>query len=210
MSAKGFLQPLWGLSGKVVYALRQRLHRRSCSSVAPRRAVSLSMPQRPRVWLNRPDTAGVYLVPALSGLVRLLGSTQVVVGLTRAIADIWCGRLESIAYQTRDVLLAMQSDSRISIPVLRVDGGASVNNFLMQFQADVLNVTVERPRVTETTAIGAAFLAGLGCGLWSCLDEIAGTWEREGCFTPHMGEEERNELCRGWREAVKRSLGWAN
>lgn len=102
----------------------------------------------------------------------------------------------------------MQEEAKIQIPLLRVDGGASVNNFLMQFQADVLDVVVERPRVTETTAMGAAFLAGLGCGLWSDLDMISGTWERESQFSPTMSEAQRDSLCRGWHRAVERSLGW--
>ena len=219
MSSQGLLTTIaWGLEpGKVVYALEGSVFIGGAVVQWLRDELGLIEYAAETEGLAEsvPDTAGVYLVPAFVGLGTPYWDPYargVVVGLTRGVnrRHLVRAALESIAYQTRDVLLAMQSDSRISIPVLRVDGGASVNNFLMQFQADVLNVTVERPRVTETTAIGAAFLAGLGCGLWSCLDEIAGTWEREGCFTPHMGEEERNELCRGWREAVKRSLGWAN
>ena len=161
-----------------------------------------------------PDTAGVYLVPAFVGLGTPYWDPYArgaILGLTRGVnrKHLVRAALESIAYQSRGVLLAMQKDAHMSIPILRVDGGASVNNFLMQFQADVLNVVVERPRVTETTAIGAAFLAGLGCGIWSCLDDIASTWERESSFTPHMSDEDREALCQGWQKAVERSLGWA-
>lgn len=159
------------------------------------------------------DTAGVYLVPAFVGLGTPYWDPYargVIVGLTRGVNRKHLARaaLESIAYQSRDVLLAMQKEAGISIPVLRVDGGASVNNFLMQFQADILNVVVERPRVTETTAMGAAFLAGLGCGLWSDLDMITGTWEKESQFNPKMSEERRSSLCHGWHRAVERSLAW--
>ena len=159
------------------------------------------------------DTAGVYLVPAFVGLGTPYWDPYargVIVGLTRGVNRKHLARaaLESIAYQSRDVLLAMQKEAGILIPVLRVDGGASVNNFLMQFQADILNVVVERPRVTETTAMGAAFLAGLGCGLWSDLDMITGTWEKESQFNPKMSEERRSSLCHGWHRAVERSLAW--
>ena len=160
-----------------------------------------------------PDTAGVYLVPAFVGLGTPYWDPYArgaILGLTRGVnrKHIVRAALESIAYQSRGVLLAMEKDAHISIPTLRVDGGASVNNFLMQFQADMLNVVVERPQVTETTAMGAAFLAGLGCGIWSGLNEIANTWERERSFTPCMSHEKRHALCEGWQKAVERSLGW--
>lgn len=160
-----------------------------------------------------PDTAGVYLVPAFVGLGTPYWDPYArgaILGLTRGAnrKHIVRAALESIAYQSRGVLLAMEKDANIPIPTLRVDGGASVNNFLMQFQADMLNVVVERPQVTETTAMGAAFLAGLGCGIWSSLDDIANTWEKERSFTPRMSDEKRHALCEGWQKAVERSLGW--
>ena len=159
------------------------------------------------------DTAGVYLVPAFVGLGTPYWDPYargVIVGLTRGVNKKHLVRaaLESIAYQSRDVLLTMQKDAGIAIPVLRVDGGASVNNFLMQFQADIMGLVVERPRVTETTAMGAAFLAGLGCGLWSEIGTIAAIWEKETAFNPVMDDEKRENLCRGWQRAVERSLNW--
>ena len=159
------------------------------------------------------DTAGVYLVPAFVGL----GTPHwdpyargAILGLTRGVNrnHIVRAALESIAYQSGDVIRSMAKDAAIPIPTLRVDGGASVNNFLMQFQADILNVEVERPQVIETTAMGAAFLAGLGCGIWPNLDDIAHTWQEERKFIPRLDDEKHKALLTGWQRAVERSLGW--
>jgi glycerol kinase len=113
-----------------------------------------------------------------------------------------------MAFQTRDLLEAMQRDAGLTLHVLKVDGGASVNNTLLQFQADILNATVRRPVVAETTALGAAYLAGLGVGYWSSLQEIADQWAVDREFRPALPEAERNVLYQRWQRAVQRSLAW--
>ena len=111
--------------------------------------------------------------------------------------------LESLCYQTRDVMEAMSKDSKIEVNNLRVDGGAVKNNFIMQFQADIVNTAVERPEIQETTALGAAYLAGLAVGFWDSKDEIANRWQLETEFTPQMSEEDRTKLYKGWKKAVE-------
>jgi glycerol kinase len=117
--------------------------------------------------------------------------------------------LESVAYQSRDVLQAMRSDSGLDIPDIRVDGGMVANNFLMQFQADITDTTVERPVVAETTALGAAYLAGLATGYWQSQDEIARKWALDRAFEPNMDQQRREELYRNWKRAVERAKDWA-
>ena len=116
--------------------------------------------------------------------------------------------LEAIAYQTNDVLQAMVEDSGLSLTELKVDGGACRNNFLMQFQADIINCAVKRPAITETTALGVAYLAGLAVGYWNSKEEIAQRWHVEQQFVPEMGAEVREENCRGWRKAVDKAMNW--
>jgi glycerol kinase len=116
--------------------------------------------------------------------------------------------LESIAYQTKDVLDAMQADTGIKLKGLNVDGGASANSFLMQFQADILGINVLCPDTTEATALGAAYLAGLATGVWKSTDELRERRSIKRCFTPNMKEEQRQILLKGWKQAVERSLGW--
>lgn len=161
------------------------------------------------------STEGVYLVPAFVGLGAPYWDSYArgtLIGLTRGSgrAHIVRAALESIAYQTRDVLDAMRADSGLELSALRVDGGAVGNDFLMQFQADLLGVPVQRPAVTETTALGAAYLAGLAVGYWSSQEEIAQQWTVEKTFEPHMSTDEREALYNGWQRAVERSRGWAN
>ena len=136
----------------------------------------------------------------------------ILVGITRGskAAHIARATLESIAYQTMDVLKAMEADSGISIKELRVDGGATVNDLLMQFQSDVLNTKVIRPHVTETTAMGAAFLAGLAVGFWKDLDEITDHWKIEKCFEPKQSNEKMLENTKSWKRAVKAAIAWAD
>jgi len=155
------------------------------------------------------DTGGVYIVPAFAGLGAPywdMNARGAVVGLTRGSnrAHLVRATLESIAYQTRDVIEAMNRDSGVPIRELRVDGGAAANDFLMQFQADLLGVPVERPALLDTTAAGAAFLAGLAVGFWRSPEEVAGARRRERLFEPRMREGERARLYAGWREAVER------
>jgi glycerol kinase len=156
-----------------------------------------------------PDSHGVYLVPAFVGLGAPYWDMEArgaIVGLTRGVnrAHIVRATLESIAYQTRDVVEAMSADSGIAIKELRVDGGASANDFLMQFQADILHVRVDRPAMVETTALGAAFLAGMGIGFWKGADELLKARRRGKTFEPSMSDEEAETLYGGWKEAVAR------
>ncbi len=158
------------------------------------------------------DTEGVYVVPAFAGLGAPywdMYARGAIFGLTRGStkAHIIRATLDSLAYQTRDVLDAMKSDSGHKIPVLRVDGGASANNLLMQFQADILFVPVERPKVIETTALGAAYLAGLEAGFWK-KEELIDNWKKDITFQPQMNGDERERLYKGWQKAVKRSMNW--
>ena len=159
-------------------------------------------------------TDGVYIVPAFAGLGAPHWNQDArgaVFGLTRGSTDAHIARaaLESIAYQTYDVLKSMEADSNISIKELRVDGGATVNNQLMQFQCDILNCRVIRPRITETTALGAAYLAGLATGFWKSIDDIQSQWQVDKTFAPVMGDAERKELTKGWQRAVTASIAWA-
>ena len=153
-------------------------------------------------------TDGVYVVPAFVGLGTPYWDSDVrgaVFGLTRGTSKEHFVRatLESLAYQTRDVLEAMASDSGIDMKTLRVDGGAVMNDFLMQFQADILNVPVERPSVNETTALGAAYLAGLAVGFWENKDDVQEHWQLDKKFEPQMAEQQREQLFEGWHKAVK-------
>ena len=161
------------------------------------------------------DNAGVYVVPAFVGL----GAPHwdqyargAILGLTRGANryHIIRAALESIAYQTKDVLVAMEKDAGIELQNLKVDGGASANNFLMQFQADILDRTVLRPVIAETTALGAAYLAGLAVGFWANEDEVKTKWAIDGEYNPDMKSEDRDALYTGWEKAVKRSMDWEN
>ncbi|MYM60324.1 MULTISPECIES: glycerol kinase GlpK [Vibrio] len=157
---------------------------------------------------------GVYVVPAFTGLGAPYWDAYArgtIVGLTRGVNSnhIIRATLEGIAYQTRDVLDAMQADSGIKLEALRVDGGAVANNFLMQFQSDVLDTQVLRPQVTEVTALGAAYLAGLAVGFWQSLDEVAGKATIDKTFVPHHDEEKRSRRYKGWKRAVKCAQVWA-
>ena len=156
---------------------------------------------------------GVYVVPAFAGLGAPYWNQHArgtIVGITRGTASSHIARaaLESIAYQTMDVLHAMEADSKISIKELRVDGGATANNLLMQFQSDILNSKVVRPVVTETTALGAAYLAGLAVGYWKSMDEIQQQWQVERIFSSNMNEEKRKELSGGWHKAIGAAVSW--
>ncbi|QNA43768.1 glycerol kinase GlpK [Lacibacter sediminis] len=154
------------------------------------------------------DSDGVYMVPAFTGLGAPYWNQHArgtIVGITRGTtaAHFAKAALDSIAYQTVDVLKAMEADSGIEIKELRVDGGATVNNLLMQFQSDLLNTAVVRPRITETTALGAAYLAGLATGYWNSIDEIQEQWQVDRKFESSMDEEKRETLMNGWKKAVK-------
>ncbi|MEN0650843.1 glycerol kinase GlpK [Caldifermentibacillus hisashii] len=205
----------WGLDGKVEYALEGsifvagsaiqwlrdglRMFKEAKDSEAYAACVS--------------STDGVYMVPAFVGLGTPYWDSDVrgaVFGLTRGTSKEHFIRatLESLAYQTRDVLSAMEQDSGIALKTLRVDGGAVQNNFLMQFQSDILNVPVERPIVSETTALGAAYLAGLAVGYWESQEEIAKQWVIDKKFEPGMSDFEREKLYEGWKKAVHAAMAF--
>ena len=161
-----------------------------------------------------PDSAGVYLVPAFTGLGAPywdMYARGALVGLTRGAGrnHIIRAALESIAYQTGDVLRAMERDAGMPLRELRVDGGASANNFLMQFQADIIGRTLRRPMIRETTALGAAYLAGLATGVWRDLADIRSQWTLDRLYEPEMDEATRTRLQAGWHKAVDRARGWA-
>ncbi|EHK7405381.1 TPA: glycerol kinase GlpK [Vibrio parahaemolyticus] len=166
-------------------------------------------------FATKVDTSnGVYVVPAFTGLGAPYWDAYArgtIVGLTRGVNSnhIIRATLEGIAYQTRDVLDAMQADSGIKLANLRVDGGAVANNFLMQFQSDVLNTEVHRPQVTEVTALGAAYLAGLAVGYWNSIDELQDKAVLDRTFEPHDDEEKRNRRYKGWKRAVKCAQTWS-
>ena len=156
-----------------------------------------------------PGNAGVYLVPAFTGLGAPYwdpAARGAIFGLTRDVGRPQIARamLEAVCYQTRDLMEAMAADGTPKPTSLRVDGGMTRNNWLMQFLADILDIPVERPVVTETTALGAAYLAGLKAGLWSSTDDIATHWQREHLFEPAMKAGERDRLYAGWKDAVQR------
>ncbi len=159
------------------------------------------------------NTNGAYVVPAFTGLGAPYWDAYArgaIVGLTRGVNKdhIIRATLESLAYQTKDVLDAMELDSGIKLKELKVDGGASANNFLMQFQADILGVPVARPQVIETTALGSAYLAGLAVDFWSGLEEVAKAWKVDKIFEPEMSEKARKALYAGWLRAVEAAKGW--
>jgi glycerol kinase len=161
------------------------------------------------------DNGGVYFVPAFSGLFAPYWRSDargIIAGMTAYMTQGHLARavLEATAYQTRDVLDAMRQDGGIPLTSLRVDGGMAVNDLLMQFQADVLGVPVVRPKVTETTALGAAYAAGLAIGYWSDLDDLRSKWQQDKVWTPQMDQPRREELHRNWRKAVERSMNWVD
>ena len=161
-----------------------------------------------------PDSNGVYVVPAFVGLGAPHWDPQArgaIFGLTRGAnrAHIVRATLESIAYQTRDVIEAVERDSGVTLSELRVDGGAAANNLLLQMQADVLGREVVRPAVLETTALGAAYLAGLASGYWKDRADVSRNWREDRRFQPQMATEQRERLYAGWKRAVERAKGWA-
>lgn len=216
-SHKGLLTTIaWGIDGKVEYALEGSIFIAGAAIQWLRDELRIidNSPQSEEYATKVEDTAGVYVVPAFVGLGAPywdMYARGTIVGLTRGAKreHLIRATLESLAYQTRDVLEAMQEDSGINLAALKVDGGACANNFLMQFQADILGVPVDRPQVIETTALGAAYLAGLATGFWKDKDEIAANWNVDRQFKPSMDEEKKEKLYKGWKKAVERSLNWA-
>ncbi|WDV46483.1 glycerol kinase GlpK [Clostridiaceae bacterium M8S5] len=205
----------WGVDGKVEYALEGSIFVAGASVQWLRDELRLIDDAKDSEYFATQveDTNGVYVVPAFVGLGAPywdMYARGTIVGLTRGANrnHIIRATLESIAYQTRDVLEAMQEDSGINLQSLKVDGGAVANNFLMQFQSDVLGVPVDRPIVAETTALGAAYLAGLAVGFWESKEEIAKKWAVDKNFDPQMDEEVKEKYYAGWKKAVKRASAW--
>ena len=216
-SEHGLLTTLaWRIAGRVTYALEGAVFIAGAAVQWLRDGLGIIAAAAETEALARSvrDTAGVYFVPAFVGLGAPYWDQHargIIVGLTRGTTRAHLARasLEAIAYQSRDVLEAMAADAKASLGELKVDGGASANDFLCQFQADVLDATVARPAVIETTALGAAYLAGLGSGLWRSLDAVAERHTVERHFTPSMDASARAEGYAGWRRAVERARGWS-
>jgi glycerol kinase len=215
-SKNGLLTTIaWGLDGKVEYALEGSIFIAGAAIQWLRDELKLidNAAATEAFATSVEDTNGVFVVPAFVGLGAPYWDSYArgsIFGLTRGAKKehIIRATLESLAYQTYDVLKAMQDDSGIELTALKVDGGACANNFLMKFQSDILGVQVDRPEVIETTALGAAYLAGLAVGYWANKEEVAKNWAISRSFQPEMEAEKRTELLKGWHEAVNRSLKW--
>lgn len=206
----------WGLDGKVTYALEGSIFVAGAAIQWLRDEMRLidSAADSEYMASKVKDTNGCYVVPAFTGL----GAPHwdqyargAIVGITRGVNKYHIIRatLESLAYQVNDVLAAMKADSGIELASLKVDGGASANNFLMQTQADIINAPVNRPVCVETTAMGAAYLAGLAAGYWKNKDEVVKNWAVDRTFIPSISEEDRSARIKGWNKAVKYAYGWA-
>ena len=216
-SSKGLVTTIaWGLDGAVSYALEGSIFVAGAAIQWLRDEMRLIDTAADTEYYAQKvsDTGGVYVVPAFVGLGAPYWDQYArgaIIGLTRGTnkAQIIRATLESLAYQTCDVLEAMQSDSGIPLSALKVDGGACANNFLMQFQADMAGAPVQRPVCVETTATGAAYLAGLAVGFWSGCGELRKNWALQREFAPQMSPAERGRLLNGWRNAVGRTFGWA-
>jgi glycerol kinase len=216
LSEHGLLTTVgWTVGGKTTYCLEGAVFIAGAAVQWVRDGLKAigSSPEIERLAGSVPDTGGVYLVPAFVGM----GAPHwdpyargLIIGLTRdtTIGHIARATVESMAYQTRDVLDLMQREAGVKLATLKVDGGAAANNALLQFQADLLGVTVRRPVVAETTALGAAYLAGLAVGYWSSQDDVAQNWALERAFEPSMAAEQRERLYRGWTKAAARALNW--
>ncbi len=206
----------WGLDGKVTYALEGSIFVAGAAIQWLRDEMNFidSAPDSQEMASKVADTNGCYVVPAFTGL----GAPHwdqyargAIVGLTRGVNKYHIVRatLESIAYQTNDVLTAMRADSGIELTALKVDGGASANEFLMQTQADIINAPVHRPCCVETTAMGAAYLAGLAVGYWQDKEDVVKNWAIDARFEPKISETERQQRMKGWNRAVACAFGWA-
>jgi glycerol kinase len=215
-SKNGLLTTIaWGIEGKVEYALEGSIFVAGSAVQWLRDGLkAIEAAQDSEYYAGKvSDAEGVYVVPAFVGLGAPywdMKARGAILGLTRGTTKghIIRATLDSMAYQTKDVLGAMEADSGIKLQALKVDGGAVANNLLMQFQSDILGVPVDRPVVTETTALGAAYLAGLAVGVWANKEDLIQNWQLNRRFEPTMGADERAKLYAGWQKAVKRSMDW--
>ena len=206
----------WGIDGKVSYALEGSIFVAGAAVQWLRDELHLieSSADSERLAMEVEDTNGCYVVPAFTGLGAPYWDAYArgtIVGITRGVnrAHIVRATLESIAYQVEDVLKAMEADSGIHLTSLKVDGGASANNFLMQTQSNIIGAPVQRPVCVETTAMGAAYLAGLAVGYWKNREEVVKNQAVEKIFQPQISEEERKRKRKGWEKAVRCAYGWA-
>lgn len=214
-SKQGLLSTIaWGINDKVYYALEGSVFIAGAAIQWLRDGLKIidEAPDSEYYALKEKDTNGVYVVPAFAGLGAPhwdMYARGAIFGLSRSTnkSHLIRATLESLAYQTRDVLDAMEKDAAMQLSTLKVDGGASANNMLMQFQADILDTKVERPLITETTALGAAYLAGLAVAYWT-LDDLANKWQLDQCFSPKMDHKERNKRYSKWQKAVARTKDW--
>ena len=206
----------WGLDGKVTYALEGSVFAAGAAIQWLRDEMRIIDSAEDSEYMAKKvkDTNGCYVVPAFTGLGAPYWDQYArgtIVGITRGVNKYHIIRatLESLAYQVNDDLVAMKADSGIALSSLKVDGGASANNFLMQTQSDIINVPVNRPQCVETTAMGAAYLAGLAVGYWKDLEDIKSNWMVDRTFVPVLEEKTRTERIQGWKKAVKYAYGWA-
>jgi len=215
-SKNGLLTTIaWGLGGKIYYALEGSIFIAGAAVEWLKEGLHLIEHEKDSDQLAQevPDTGGVYVVPAFSGLGAPywdMYARGAILGISRGTRKehIVRATLESIAYQTRDVIEAMTEDTGLSISQLKVDGGTTQNQFLMQFQADLLDQEVLLPKTTETTALGAAYLAGLSVGFWSSQDEIVKNWSIIKKYTPDMSEVLRSKYYQKWKKAVGKAMSW--
>jgi len=205
----------WGIGNETIYALEGSIFVTGAAVQWLRdglKAITSSADVE-ALAASEKDNGGVYLVPAFVGLGAPYWDPYargIIAGLSRGstIGHVARATLESMCYQTRDVLEAMNADSGVDLKTLRVDGGAVVNNLLMQFQADILGVPVQRPKIAETTALGAAYLAGLAVGFWASQEELTKQWAIDRTFEPNFSADQRESLYADWKKAVERSRGW--
>ena len=215
-SKNGLLTTIaWKIHDKVTYALEGSVFVAGSSVQWLRDGLEIikQAKETEPLSLELEDNEGVYIVPAFVGLGTPYWDSEAkgaIFGLTRGTNKKHFARsiLESICYQSMDVLNAMQKDAKLPIKSFKVDGGAIVNNFLMQFQSDIINIDVNRPKITETTALGAAYLAGLAVGYWKDLEEIKASWHLDKTFVPHMSKADREKNIKGWQTAVKATIAY--
>lgn len=217
LSQKGLLTTIaWGLGGEVTYAMEGSIFITGAAVQWLRDGLKIISSAAESEMLARSvtDNGGVYFVPAFVGLGAPywdMYARGTIVGLTRGTTAGHIARatLEAIAYQVRDVIDTMTAETGLSIPVLRVDGGGTANSLLMQFQADILGIPIQQATVAETTALGAAYLAGLAVGFWKSTDELGKLWQAARTYEPKMSPDQRESLYAGWKRAVARAMGWA-
>jgi glycerol kinase len=216
MASHGLLSTIaWGLHGVLTYALEGSIFSTGSAIQWLRDELQIlqNAEESERLAASVPDTHGVYFVPAFTGLGAPhwdMYARGLLIGLTRGTRreHIVRAALEAMAYQTCDVINNMVAAAGVPAVVVRVDGGAAANDLAMQFQSDMLQALVQRPQVVETTALGAAYLAGLAVGYWESQDQITANWRLNRTYTPQMSVEHRDHLYRGWQEAVRRSRAW--